>query len=135
MLGLATAWFAGEMAALKAAWLPALLVVISLFRLAREFALLRRCPDDADRSGELPATSIGRSALLLRFRLGLLLRIHVSAAWLGGVMLPAVSCLFSSPEPWLAGCGAACCFLSEFTERQLFFRAVVPLKMPGGIAA
>jgi hypothetical protein len=35
MLGLSTAWFASEMTASKAVWLPALLVVVSLFRLAR----------------------------------------------------------------------------------------------------
>jgi hypothetical protein len=73
--------------------------------------------------------------MLMRFRLGLLLRGHIAAAWVGGVVLPAIALLFSTTEPVLAGSAAVLCSASEFAERLLFFRAVVPLKMPGGVAA
>lgn len=134
-LGLVVAWFASQITASKVEWLPRVLILISVIRLAREFALLRRCPDDADLSLRLPSSILGRSAMLMRFRLGLLLRVRVAAGWIGGVVLPAISLLLVEVQPWLAALSMVLCLTGEFAERVLFFRAVVPRKMPGGLAA
>ncbi len=109
------------------------LPLATLTRLSREFAFLRLCPDDADLGDELPASLLARSAFLMRFRLGGLLRCHIACAWLGGVVLPLLVWLPQSTcAPAVAG--LALCLAGEFAERVLFFRTAVVAKMPGGVA-
>jgi DMSO reductase anchor subunit len=134
-LGLGLAWFATATGGAKISWIPLVLAILGVVRLAREFALLRQCADDAHLTGEVPASALGRSALILRFRLGGLLRVQVAAAWLGGVILPASGLLLSSANSLLIGCSFGLCLISEFADRTLFFRAAIPFRMPGGIAA
>jgi hypothetical protein len=53
---------------------------------------------------------------------------------LGGVALPALL-LFGVLPPVIAIGILPASLAGELLERYLFFRAVVPLKMPGGIAS
>ena len=53
---------------------------------------------------------------------------------LGGVVLPALA-LFSVLPPVFAIGILPLSLLGELFERYLFFTAVIPLKMPGGIAS
>jgi hypothetical protein len=53
---------------------------------------------------------------------------------LGGITLPALL-LFGVIPPVIAMGILPVSLAGELLERYLFFRAVVPLKMPGGIAS
>lgn len=135
ILGLATAWLSLTPGSPLKSIVAVALALTAFGKLAYELSLLRRCPEDADRSGEVLDSSLARSAYLMKFKLGLLLRGRIALLWLGGIILPLVGLLPEVQTNWLAGTALAACLLSEFAERAMFFRAVVPLKMPGGFAA
>jgi DMSO reductase anchor subunit len=83
-----------------------------------------------------------KTALLLDGRLGLLHRWRMACGISGGVALPALLALQTltpTTPSWLvigeAASTLALCLAGELIERRLFFVAVQPVKMPGGIAA
>jgi formate dehydrogenase iron-sulfur subunit len=81
-----------------------------------------------------------KTALLLDGRLGLLHRGRVACGVMGGVALPALlglQTLATDTSSWLVISEAiaifALCLIGELIERRLFFVAVQPVKMPGGV--
>jgi Fe-S-cluster-containing dehydrogenase component/DMSO reductase anchor subunit len=81
-------------------------------------------------------TPLNRTARLLDGPLGLAWRLRVACGLLGNIVLP-VSILAnvggSGMLPWTLA-SLAVCLVGELLERYLFFSAVAPAKMPGGIA-
>ena len=108
----------------------------AFIKLAGELRFLHRCPDDDEITGESPSPSswLARSAMLMRFQLGSLLRARIALGWLG-VVLPLIGGMLFANSTRLAGATLLICLLGELGERALFFRAVVPPRMPGGVAA
>ena len=51
---------------------------------------------------------------------------------LGGIILPFI-CVAGKGDPIIAGTAFLLCVMGELVERYLFFVAVAPPKMPGGI--
>jgi len=83
-----------------------------------------------------------KTALLLDGPLGLLHRCRVACGVIGGVALPgllSLQTLATNTSSSLVIVEAisifALCLIGEFIERRLFFVAVQPLKMPGGVTA
>jgi Fe-S-cluster-containing dehydrogenase component/DMSO reductase anchor subunit len=134
VLGLAAGGCAATMCSFSAVAFAAALPLVMLMKLAREFALLRRCPDDAGLNDELPDSILGRSAFLMRFRLGGLLRFRLACAWIGGVCCPLLGLLNHSAASAPAVCALFLCIAGELTERVMFFRAAQVPRMPGGLA-
>lgn len=134
VLGSAAAWWSLAVSGSKSAF-PLMLVLAVIIKLSRELAFLRLCPDDANLDNELPARLRPRSAFVLRFRLGWILRLRLTCAWIGGVTLPLLS-FVPTPTPWfIAGMALLLCFVGELIEKFLFFRAVAVSKMPGAVNA
>jgi DMSO reductase anchor subunit len=79
-------------------------------------------------------TSMKRTALLMSGALRRLTLARFICGALGGVVLP-VLVLFGTPVPVCVIGIFLFSLLGELLERYLFFRAVIPLKMPGGIAS
>lgn len=131
ILGAAGAWTAAAWAG-TAAWLFKLVLAMSMLaKLSLELRQLRLCSDDAGLNEELPDSLPARSAYLMRFRLGLLMRVRFACAWVGGMILPPVSLLAGTGAPLLAITALLLCLLGETLERLLFFRTVAVRKMPG----
>jgi Fe-S-cluster-containing dehydrogenase component/DMSO reductase anchor subunit len=131
VLGSAIAWTAAAWAGTPALLFKLLLAIGLLAKLGLELNQLRLCPDDAGLNEELPDSMPARSAYLMRFRLGLVLRVRLACAWLGGTILPLLS-LVPSPSPLLLAIPALLlCLTGEVLERLLFFRAAAVRKMPG----
>ncbi|WP_442485008.1 DmsC/YnfH family molybdoenzyme membrane anchor subunit [Aeoliella sp. SH292] len=109
-------------------WIAPLLIVASLAKLAYEASLFRhtRHGDHSLWLSSRLMTRELRMPTIARFALGLA----------GGVLLPALV-LVTRDVPMVASVVAALCFLSvlagELLERVLYFSAVVPLRMPGGV--
>lgn len=83
-------------------------------------------------------TPLSKTALLLTGDLGEIARIRVACGILGGWLLPLLVAMCGSgttPAASFAMAMFGLCMLGELMERYLFFRAVVPQKMPGGVAA
>ncbi|HEX4999483.1 MAG TPA: DmsC/YnfH family molybdoenzyme membrane anchor subunit [Terriglobia bacterium] len=82
---------------------------------------------------------LNKSARLLEDRLGWVMRLRVGLGILGGLLCPVLvipSALSGSP-PWqvFALTAFPALLAGELLERYLFFTAVAPVRMPGGIAA
>lgn len=134
VLGSAAAWWSLAVSGSKSVF-AFMLILAAIIKLSRELASLRLCPDDANLDNELPTALRPRTAFILRFRLGWILRLRLTCAWIGGVALPLLSFLPTS-TPWaIAGAALLLCFAGELTERFLFFRAVAVSKMPGAVNA
>ncbi|HKS37464.1 MAG TPA: DmsC/YnfH family molybdoenzyme membrane anchor subunit [Verrucomicrobiae bacterium] len=138
VLGLAAAWLAAELNEIPTWWLPAALILAATIKLAGEHRLLRRAGTDiAERTfpkyAELDEWSLARSAVLMRDPLGLVTRTRFFLGFAGGVVLPLLSFLAISSSTLLAAGALLICALAELAERYVFFRAVVPPKMPGAI--
>ncbi|HLH54697.1 MAG TPA: DmsC/YnfH family molybdoenzyme membrane anchor subunit [Verrucomicrobiae bacterium] len=131
VLGLAGAWVASVLAGRTAPVFALALAISALVKLGFEQKQLRLCPDDAGLNEELPDSLPARSAYLMRFRLGALLRIRIASAWAGGIVLPLLSLLRDSPSLLPAITAMFLCLCGEFLERLLFFRAAAVRKMPG----
>lgn len=82
-------------------------------------------------------TSLASSAKLLRNALRLTTSWRLALGTMGGIVAPAISLLRASDTTtaWLALLACGLCLAGELLERTLFFQAVVPLKMPGGLPA
>jgi Fe-S-cluster-containing dehydrogenase component/DMSO reductase anchor subunit len=113
--------------------LAALLIAVTAAKLAFEHRIFRQLVDE-----ETPApTPLNQTARLLGDSLGLLNRVRVACGLIGGVVLPAFILLHRPPAPaaaWLPFAALALCLAGELLERALFFRAVAPDRMPGGVA-
>lgn len=134
ILGSAAALCASAFCGANSITFAILLVLATAMKLSREVAFLRLCPDDADLDYELPASLRARSAFVMRFRLGPVLRFRLACAWVGGVAIPLLSILFSASH--IAAIAILLlCLAGEFVERFLFFRTVAVAKMPGGVSA
>jgi DMSO reductase anchor subunit len=80
-----------------------------------------------------------KTALLLHGPFGLLHRWRVGLGFAGGVILPLWLALDRSTDfstAWLVAVFIfAATLAGEWIERRLFFTAVQPVKMPGGVSA
>ncbi len=131
VLGAATAWTAAAWSSADPLTFKLMLAMGMLAKLGLELRQLRLCSDDADLNEALPDSLPARCAYLMRFRLGLLLRVRLACGWVGGVILPLVSLLPGSASRLLAITALLFCLSGETIERLLFFCAVAVRKMPG----
>lgn len=110
-----------------------LLTLVTIAKLTFEHRIFRHLVDE-----ETPApTPLNKTARLLEGRLGKLTRLRITLGVTGGLLMPllvvnATSTTFAAVAA-LAMFGL--CLSGELTERYLFFTAVAPAKMPGGVAA
>jgi Fe-S-cluster-containing dehydrogenase component/DMSO reductase anchor subunit len=135
LLGLAGAtWAAASHGGAIGGWTLGWLLAAAL-KLAGEHRLLRRAEtpegDEAwPKEGGSDAWSLAQSAVLMRDRLGGVTRARLFCGLAGGVALPAAMFLRPEDASLLAGIGFVSCLAGELAERFLFFRAVVPSRMP-----
>lgn len=138
ILGLAAAWFAAELKEIATWWLPVALTLAATIKLAGEHRLLRRAGTDLAGKpfpgySESEDWSLARSAMLMRHQLGLVTRTRFFFGFAGGIVMPLLSFLPVGHTVSLAAGALLICVLTELGERYLFFRAVVPPKMPGTV--
>jgi formate dehydrogenase iron-sulfur subunit len=109
--------------------LAGVLVLLTMAKLALELAIFRRL-DQPGRS------SLQRSALLMSGPLCPVTAARFGMGVSGGILLPLVL-LLETPELSLALSVAAfgLLLIGELLERRLFFTAVAPVRMPGGVAS
>ena len=122
------AWVSGE-PGLPVGWLYAGVILGTLAKGALEAQVLRHLKEPG-------WTALKKTALLLTgpFKTWVLGRLALGVA--GGVLLPALLCVTwtgSMTTALLAIASAGLWIGGELVERHLFFRAVVPPKMPGAI--
>jgi Fe-S-cluster-containing dehydrogenase component/DMSO reductase anchor subunit len=108
--------------------LLALLCVVTAAKLAFEQRIFRHLPDSDAQS----LTSLNKTARLLVGEMGVAARARVACGIFGGLILPLLAVLIH-PGAKLALATLALCLLGELLERYLFFTAVAPVKMPGGL--
>lgn len=130
VLGAAFAWFASAWSDLPAAQARAAAVALAfatVVKLAFETGQLRAVSFTS-------ATSVASSARLLRGPLRNRTVARFALGVMGGVVLPLAAVLLgSAAHAPVATLALLSCFAGELWERTLFFQAVVPLKMPGGL--
>ena len=111
------------------------LLISTVAKLGLEHRIFRHLVDE----DEFRLTSLNKTARLLAGQLGLATRIRIACGVVGGVVLPALLLLNqaagSTPTPCLALPALVLCLVGELLERYLFFTAVAPTGMPGGVAA
>ncbi|MBI3870138.1 MAG: dimethyl sulfoxide reductase anchor subunit [Verrucomicrobia bacterium] len=111
-------------------WLAALLLIASLGKLALENRIFLHLVDQ----DSLTLTTLNKSARLLTDALGLAARVRVAFGVFGGAVLPAFFLAgHAGSAAWVAP--LALCLLGDLLERYLFFAAVAPVNMPGGVAS
>lgn len=114
--------------------LAGLTALFGLLKLATELPILRSLQVE-------DYSPLHKTALLLTGPFGRLHRIRVALGWIGGVALPAML----GAQLSVAGSTALLviqtaaivllCLAGELIERRLFFTAVQPVQMPGGVPA
>ena len=97
-------------------------------KLAFEQRIYRDYVDD----DAITLTALNKTACLLTGEFGLIARLRVACLILGGVVLPVLIGVNHQGSGW-AGATLALCVGGELLERYLFFTAVAPVKMPGGV--
>ncbi len=105
-----------------------ILIATTIAKLAYEASQLQ-----ADRTD---TNSLWLSAKLMKENLGTFTRIRFGLAVIGGVILPfaAITAQLLMPlAAFLAVVSFVCVLVGELAERYLYFSAVVPLRMPGGV--
>jgi formate dehydrogenase iron-sulfur subunit len=108
--------------------LAVFLFVVTIAKLAFEHRIFRHLVDE-----ETPAlTPLNKSARLIEGQLGLVARTRVACAVLGGLLLPLLLLLNGGG---FALAVLVLCVMGELLERYLFFTAVAPVTMPGGVVA
>lgn len=110
--------------------LVALLVAGAVVKLAFEQRIYRDYVND----DALRLTALNKTARLLTGELRRAARLRVTCGVMGGVVLP----LLFAMQPQGRGLmlvALALCVVGEWLERYLFFTAVAPVKMPGGVGA
>lgn len=114
--------------------LTILVCIILMAKLGFENRIARHWVDD-----ETPSpTPLNKTARLLDGELGKIARRRIACGATGGVVIPILLALnAASPAvtTLLAFLMFALCLLGELMERYLFFTAVAPAKMPGGVLA
>ena len=110
-------------------WLAASVLLVSLLKLAFEHRIFRYLAD----SDALTLTSLNKTARLMKDTLGAISRLRIALGILGGVLIPIVL-LLDAELPSLAAASMGVCLCAELLERYLFFSAVAPVHMPGGVA-
>ena len=139
VFGLAAARLIAESNGDSVTWLGAMLALVATMKLAGEHKMFRRAGTDLaeeiwPKHGNFDDWSLTRSAVLMRDRLGLVTRLRFFAGVTGGMLLPLISLLPATPSTGgLAAAGLLLCLFGEVTERYLFFRVVVPSRMPGTV--
>ena len=138
LLGVATSLVVVACASPAAPLLSALAGVTCLvggLKLALELPILRRLEVE-------DFSPLHKTALLLQGPLGLLYRCRIACGVIGGIVLPvvlALQTLTTATPVWLVITEAAAifflCLAGELMERRLFFVAVQPVKMPGGVTS
>jgi formate dehydrogenase iron-sulfur subunit len=115
------------------AWRPMVLMLatVSVCKLAFERRIFRHLVDEQT----LGLTPLNKTALLLDGKLGLAARGRVACGGFGGIILPLLLLINPVLNSGVVTAAFALCLLGELLERYLFFTAVAPLKMPGGVAA
>jgi Fe-S-cluster-containing dehydrogenase component/DMSO reductase anchor subunit len=115
--------------------LASIVALAGASKLAAELPILRRLETE-------DWSPLYKTALLLDERFGLLHRARVACGVIGGILLPiglALQAPTTPTVPWLGfattGFSFALCLAGELLERHLFFAAVQPVRMPGGIPA
>lgn len=113
----------------------AILSLVTLVKLAFEHRILTHLVDE-----ETPVqTPLNKTARLLAGELNGVLRRRIAFAIIGGILLPIIAlsevAAGSAIHPAFAAVVLILCAAGEFTERYLFFTAVVAQKMPGGVAS
>ncbi|MGI8965962.1 MAG: dimethyl sulfoxide reductase anchor subunit family protein, partial [Limisphaerales bacterium] len=114
--------------------LSKLVLLISLAKLAGELLFFRhlRHPE---------YTALKRSALLMTGVLSRITLLRYVGGAVGGILLPVIFIFekfkFFSPMVLVGFAGVlwVFCIIGELLERTLFFRAVAPSKMPGGVSS
>jgi formate dehydrogenase iron-sulfur subunit len=134
ILGLAAAWVATALAGVTAPLLPILLAVVTFLKLARELNLLLPSRPKSPSSPEPNSNSPDQSARILRCKLGKLCCARFLLGGLGGILIPTLSLMLNGPAPIVALSALILSLSGEWIERYTFFRAVVPLKMPGAVS-
>lgn len=115
--------------------LAALVGLTSLVKLSFEHRIFRH------QAGEEPSaqTPLNKTARLLTNELGVVARVRILCGIGGGMVLPLLLVLDrapgEAPVPGLALMAFVFCLAGELLERYLFFTAVAPVKMPGGVSA
>jgi formate dehydrogenase iron-sulfur subunit len=119
------------------AYAAMVLMAATVAKLAVELPILL----DLERSSGAVPTQLRNTTLLLAGKLGPILSLRLACAALGGAICPFLiaSGLLNSGAPAVSTATAIMAFLfciaGELLERSLFFTAVAPERMPGGIAA
>lgn len=136
VLGLAAAWVVTQAESTPVPWLPAALALVVVLKLAGEHRMLRRAnvalgEQSHPKPGETDSWSLAGSAILMRDQLGLVTRWRFFLGVIGGIALPFASFLPGGSNVLLTFIAFTLCFPAELAERSLFFRAVVPPRMPG----
>ena len=115
--------------------LAALGVVFGMLKLASELPILRALEVE-------DYSPLHKTALLLTGQFDLLHRCRIALGILGGVALPlllALQLTRAATTTWLLLAESAVivvlCLAGELIERRLFFVAVQPVQMPGGVPA
>lgn len=104
------------------------LIAVALVKLACESTVLRH-----RRASHW--TPLKRTARLMLGRLRIALGLRIALALLGGVVLPGAAILGLLPSSLVTTASLVLLLAGELAERYLFFTAVSPTQMPGGLAA
>lgn len=108
--------------------LALLLIAFTAMKLSFEYQFLAKNyeRDDSHRLTKKIMLESLKSLTFSRFTLGLI----------GGILLP-IAALVMGASSWLTATiaivGIGCLLLGELAERALYFSAVIPLRMPGGV--
>jgi DMSO reductase anchor subunit len=115
-----------------------LLAATTAAKLLFEFRIFRYL----GRAGAGMPTALSNSARLLAAELAPIVRLRVACGVLGGLICPALvieglayGLVQSAAMTAIALAVFALCLAGEFLERYLFFTALAPERMPGGLAA
>ncbi len=112
----------------------ALLALVTIAKLSFEQRIFAHLVE----AGTPAQTPLNKTARLLAGELNIFVRVRITLALLGGVVLPLVALLQlaagNAPSLLLAAVLLMLCVAGELIERHLFFTAAVTQKMPGALA-
>jgi formate dehydrogenase iron-sulfur subunit len=136
ILGSAAVWLVTAATGGALEWARAALVLFATLKFAGEHRLFRWAEANfADevwpRTAGMEAWSLAQSAALMRDKLGGATRSRFFCLITGGIVLPVFTFLAPQIGMLLAAASFCLCLLGELIERYIFFRAVVPPRMPG----
>lgn len=100
---------------------------IAMLKLSFERSIFRHLTDPQ----EPKLASLNKTALLMDNELGPATRLRFACGVLGGLVFPLIFLL--NPVWAIPLAALVFCLIGELLERYLFFTAVAPLRMPGGV--